>query len=82
MHYKKTTHFLCIWLRWSPGKWYYYLGIWKYLYVLHFLLFINGVEQITRERAHSRLSDGNLSVLTEAYFKPEKHSSITALVDS
>ncbi|WP_340123701.1 class I SAM-dependent DNA methyltransferase [Methylobacter svalbardensis] len=45
------------------------------------ILFINGVEQVTRERAHSRLSDENLRVLTEAYFHPEKQTSITALVD-
>ncbi len=45
------------------------------------ILFINGVEQVTRERAHSRLSDNNLKVLTEAYFEPEKHPGITALVD-
>ncbi len=45
------------------------------------ILFINGVEHITRERAHSRLSDDNLSVLCEAYFNPEKKSDIAALVD-
>lgn len=45
------------------------------------ILFINGIEQVTRERAHSRLSDENLRVLTEAYFHPEKQTSITALVD-
>lgn len=45
------------------------------------ILFINGVEQVTRERAHSRLSDNNLNVLAEAYFEPTKHSNITALVD-
>ena len=45
------------------------------------VLFINGVEHVTRERAHSRLSDEDLSVLCEAYFTPEKQSDITALVD-
>jgi type I restriction enzyme M protein len=45
------------------------------------ILFINGVEYVTRERAHSRLSDTDLSVLTEAYFEPEKQSTIAALVD-
>ncbi|EPT7319826.1 type I restriction-modification system subunit M [Vibrio parahaemolyticus] len=45
------------------------------------ILFINGVEHVTRERAHSRLSDDDLDVLCEAYFKPENQSDITALVD-
>ncbi|KIP79535.1 DNA methyltransferase [Vibrio harveyi] len=45
------------------------------------ILFINGVEHVTRERAHSRLSDDDLDVLCEAYFKPENQSGITALVD-
>ena len=40
-----------------------------------------GVEHVTRERAHSRLSDDDLAVLCEAYFAPEKQSDITALVD-
>jgi len=44
------------------------------------ILFINGVDQVTRERAHSRLSNENLKVLTEAYFHPEKQPGITALV--
>ncbi|WP_415878548.1 type I restriction-modification system subunit M [Methylomonas sp. TEB] len=44
------------------------------------ILFINGVEHVTRERAHSRLSDENLSVLTEAYFEPDKQPTIAALV--
>jgi type I restriction enzyme M protein len=43
------------------------------------ILFINGVAEVTRERAHSRLSNHNLKVLTEAYFHPEKHPTITAL---
>jgi type I restriction enzyme M protein len=45
------------------------------------VLFINGVEQVTRERAHSRLSDENLTALTEAYFEPEKYPVIATLVD-
>ncbi|MGI2870138.1 type I restriction-modification system subunit M [Vibrio fluvialis] len=44
------------------------------------ILFINGVEHVTRERAHSRLSDDDLDVLCEAYFKPDNQSDITALV--
>ncbi|ECH2095190.1 N-6 DNA methylase, partial [Salmonella enterica] len=45
------------------------------------ILFINGVEHVTRERAYSRLSDDDLAVLYEAYVTPEKQSDITALVD-
>ncbi|ANN26090.1 TPA: N-6 DNA methylase [Vibrio vulnificus] len=45
------------------------------------ILFINGVEHVTRERAHSRLSNDDLDVLCEAYFKPDNQSDITALVD-
>ncbi|HBR5558980.1 TPA: N-6 DNA methylase, partial [Klebsiella pneumoniae] len=45
------------------------------------VLFINGVEYVTRERAHSRLSADNLAVLYEAYFSPENQEHITALVD-
>ncbi|ELE2042653.1 SAM-dependent DNA methyltransferase [Vibrio vulnificus] len=45
------------------------------------ILFINGVEHVTRERAHSRLSDDDLNVLCDAYFKPANQSDITALVD-
>ena len=45
------------------------------------ILFINGVEHVTRERAQSRLSDDDLDVLCEAYFKPDNQSDITALVD-
>lgn len=44
------------------------------------ILFISGVEHVTRERAHSRLSDDDLDVLCKAYFMPEKQSDITALV--
>lgn len=45
------------------------------------ILFINGVEHITRERAHSRLSDDNLSTLCEAYSSPERQNDIATLVD-
>jgi len=45
------------------------------------ILFINGVEHVTRERAHSSLSDDDLDVLCEAYFQPENQSGIAALVD-
>jgi type I restriction enzyme M protein len=44
------------------------------------ILFINGVKHVTRERAHSRLSDNDLSVLIEAYLAPEKQEAIAALV--
>lgn len=45
------------------------------------ILFINGVEHVTRERAHSRLSDDDLAVLIDAYAAPDKQPAITALVD-
>ncbi|EHI9272444.1 SAM-dependent DNA methyltransferase [Vibrio vulnificus] len=45
------------------------------------ILFINGIEHVTRERAHSRLSDDDLDVLCEAYSKPDSRSEITAMVD-
>ena len=45
------------------------------------VLFINGVDHVTRERAHSRLSKDDLAVLCEAYFSPEKQGNITALVN-
>lgn len=44
------------------------------------ILFINGVEHVTRERAHSRLSEKDLNLLVNAYFKPEE-SEIARLVD-
>ncbi|MDO6533855.1 type I restriction-modification system subunit M [Alteromonas stellipolaris] len=46
------------------------------------VLFINGVDNVTRERAHSSLSDDDLAVLCEAYLAPDKQSEITALVDN
>lgn len=45
------------------------------------VLFINGIEHVTRERAHSRLSDDDLAVLIDAYCAPDKQPAITALVD-
>ena len=44
------------------------------------ILFINGVQHVTRERAYSRLADDDLAVLVEAYFTPEKQGGIAALV--
>jgi type I restriction enzyme M protein len=46
------------------------------------ILFINGVQHVTRERAHSSLSANDLGVLTEAYFTPEKREDIAVLVDN
>lgn len=45
------------------------------------IVFVNGVHEVTRERATSFLSDDNLSKLVEAYYQPEKHSDIARLVD-
>lgn len=45
------------------------------------ILFINGVGHITRERAHSRLSESDLEILTESYFEPKKQPDIAKLVD-
>jgi type I restriction enzyme M protein len=45
------------------------------------ILFINGVDEVTRERAHSSLSPKNLANLIEAYFEPEKQGPIAKLVD-
>jgi len=44
-------------------------------------LFINGVKEVTRERAFSFLSDKNLERLVDAYFTPEKHADIARIVD-
>lgn len=44
------------------------------------ILFINGVDLVTRERAHSRLSNDDLESLCAAFFTPEQQSGITALV--
>ena len=45
------------------------------------ILFINGVKNVTRERAHSRLTEDDLTVLCRAYSEPEQEMAITALVD-
>ncbi len=44
------------------------------------ILFINGVHEVTRERASSFLSDTNLEKLVAAYDAPEDHSDIARLV--
>lgn len=45
------------------------------------VLFINGVKEVTRERAFSFLNDANLATLVDAYFNPDKHEDIARLVD-
>ena len=45
------------------------------------VIFINGVKQVTRERAFSSLSRQNLEKLVKAYFKPESHEDISWMVD-
>jgi len=45
------------------------------------VLFINGVKEVTLERAFSFLSDKNLDRLVAAYFEPENHEEIARLVD-
>lgn len=45
------------------------------------ILFINGVDEVTRERAHSRLSDENLTNLIKAYFDHKTLSSNAKLID-
>lgn len=45
------------------------------------ILFINGVKEVTRERAFSFLSDKNLTKLVESYFNPSDHDDIARLVD-
>lgn len=45
------------------------------------ILFINGVKEVTRERAFSFLNDGNLETLVDAYFHPGQHEDIARLVD-
>lgn len=44
------------------------------------ILFINGVKEVTRERAFSFLNDKNLENLVGAYFDPDKHEDIAKLV--
>jgi len=43
------------------------------------VLFINGIKEVTRERAFSFLRDKNLERLVSAYFEPEKHEEIAHL---
>jgi len=45
------------------------------------ILFINGIHEVTRERAFSFLSNDNLKQLLGAYFSPEKNENIARLVD-
>lgn len=45
------------------------------------VLFINGVKQVTRERAFSFLSGSDLETLVDAYFHPDQHEDIARLVD-
>ena len=45
------------------------------------VMFINGVKEVTRERAFSFLSDQNLERLVAAYIEPEKHEEIARLAD-
>ncbi len=45
------------------------------------VLFINGIKEVTRERAFSFLSDKNLERLVAAYFEPENHEEIARLAD-
>ncbi len=45
------------------------------------VIFINGVKEVTRERAFSFLCDKNLERLVAAYIEPEKHEEIARLAD-
>lgn len=45
------------------------------------IVFVNGVHEVTRERATSFLSDDNLEKLVKAYNRPEDHPDIARLVD-
>lgn len=45
------------------------------------ILFINGIKEVTRERAFSFLNDKNIENLVDAYFTPENHEDIARLVD-
>ena len=46
------------------------------------IVFVNGVHEVTRERASSFLSDDNLERLVEACVHPENYPDIARLVDS
>ncbi|MBU1697868.1 MAG: SAM-dependent methyltransferase [Proteobacteria bacterium] len=45
------------------------------------VIFINGVKQVTRERAFSSLSEKNLEKIVGAYFIPKSHEDIARMVD-
>ena len=45
------------------------------------IVFVNGVHEVTRERATSFLSEDNLEKLVEACYEPEDHPDIARLVD-
>jgi len=45
------------------------------------ILFINGVKEVTRERAFSFLSRDNLEKISGAYFSPENHGDIARMAD-
>ena len=45
------------------------------------ILFINGVKEVTRERAFSFLNENNIEKLVDAYFAPENHEDIARFVD-
>jgi len=45
------------------------------------ILFINGVENITKHKGYSYLSDENLTALTNAYLTPNVYPEISALID-
>ncbi|WP_370931030.1 N-6 DNA methylase [Bartonella sp. DGB1] len=45
------------------------------------IVFVNGVYEVTRQRATSFLSDDNLEKLVAAYYNPENHPDIARLVD-
>ena len=47
----------------------------------HKIVFVNGLHEVTRERASSFLSDDNLEKLIGACFKPDKHRNIARSVD-
>ena len=47
----------------------------------HKIVFVNSVQQVTRECATSFLAADNLAKLVEAYYQPEDHPDIAQLVD-
>lgn len=46
------------------------------------ILFIDGVKEVLKERSHSSLSGKNLNKLVGAYFQPERHLDISAVIDN